>query len=100
MVCQIYRCYILWSYQLKVVILPILLLLGTTSEQPYLTYRASLTPALVSGYRSVYNFTQMQITMPRATTAWGDAMFILSLVTNLLVTSLIGLNSEFPRLLM
>jgi len=71
----IYRCYIVWGYQWKVAIVPILMLIGS---EP------------VSGYRSVYNFSQAQSTITPDITAWGDAMFVLSLLTTLLVSSLIA----------
>jgi hypothetical protein len=69
----IYRCYIVWGSLWSVLVVPITMLIGTT----------------ICGYRSVYNFSQGQNITP-TTTAWGDAMFILSLLTNLLVTTLIA----------
>ena len=95
---QIYRCFIVWGFQWSVLVVPVTMLIGTTSKQIYLTYKILLTPVLVCGYRSVYNFSQ-GANLTASTTAWGDATFILSLLTNLLVTTMIGQTLEFRPLL-
>lgn len=73
----IHRCFLIWGRRAKVIVLPVLLLLGTA----------------VTGYISVWQFTKL----PPHRTAFdpsiarlAQATFLLSLATNLVTTSLIA----------
>ncbi|GJJ15537.1 hypothetical protein Clacol_009815 [Clathrus columnatus] len=73
----IYRCYIVWGYNWKVIIVPVIMLIATT----------------VSAYIAVYNFSQVRSgenVFAGSIAAWGTALFSLTLATNILVTSLIA----------
>ncbi|KAJ7478658.1 hypothetical protein B0H11DRAFT_1725913, partial [Mycena galericulata] len=73
----IYRCYIVWGSNIRVIIVPSIMLLATS----------------VCAYAAVYNFIKIvpgQDVFATNIAEWGTALFILSLTTNILVTSLIG----------
>ncbi|KIJ35026.1 hypothetical protein M422DRAFT_212789 [Sphaerobolus stellatus SS14] len=73
----IYRCYIVWGFHWKIIVLPSIMLIGTT----------------VCGYLAVFNFSQVvpgQNVFALNIAEWGTALFSLSLATNIVVTSLIA----------
>ncbi|KAF8890433.1 hypothetical protein BD779DRAFT_1517608 [Infundibulicybe gibba] len=73
----VYRCYVVWSFSVKIIVIPIILLISTT----------------VCGYLAVFNFSQVHpgdsVFAPNIA-EWGTALFSLSLATNITVTSLIA----------
>ncbi|KAK7033854.1 hypothetical protein R3P38DRAFT_738877 [Favolaschia claudopus] len=73
----IYRCYIVWGFNIRVIIVPTIMLIATT----------------VCGYLAVYNFSQVvpgEDVFVSNIAEWGTALFSLSLSTNIVVTSLIA----------
>ncbi|KIL58674.1 hypothetical protein M378DRAFT_170322 [Amanita muscaria Koide BX008] len=71
-----YRCYLVWSCQWKVIVAPVILLVASS----------------VTAFVSVYNFSQLKPGQPFLSSTninWGNAVFILWLVTIVLITSLI-----------
>ncbi|KAM6501705.1 hypothetical protein JOM56_001682 [Amanita muscaria] len=73
---QTYRCYLLWSCQWKVIVAPVILLVASS----------------VTAFVSVYNFSQLKPGQPFLSSTninWGNAVFVLWLVTIVLITSLI-----------
>lgn len=72
----IYRCYLVWSCQWKVIVAPVILLVASS----------------ITAFVSVYNFSQLRPGQPFLNSTninWGSALFILWLVTIVLITSLI-----------
>lgn len=73
----VYRCYIVWNYDYKIITVPIIMLLSTT----------------VCAYLAVYNFSQVHPgdnVFSSNIAGWGTALFSLSLATNIIVTTLIA----------
>ncbi|KAK7471139.1 hypothetical protein VKT23_002551 [Stygiomarasmius scandens] len=73
----VYRCYVVWGAKFKVVVIPIIMLISTS----------------VCAYAAVYNFSTVkpgEDVFISNIAHWGTALFSLSLVTNVTVTSLIG----------
>ncbi|KAK7014773.1 hypothetical protein VNI00_019271 [Paramarasmius palmivorus] len=78
----VYRLYVVWNFSVKMIIGPLVLLLATT----------------VCGFRAVWGFSnikQGEDTYAADIYTWGIALFTLSLLHNLIVTSLIG-ESHLP----
>jgi len=73
----IYRCYVVWGFSIKIIILPLILLIATS----------------VCAYIAVFNFSQIhpgQNVFAINIAEWGTALFSLSLATNIIVTFLIA----------
>ncbi|PFH46945.1 hypothetical protein AMATHDRAFT_95755, partial [Amanita thiersii Skay4041] len=73
----VYRCYVVWGFRWRVVVLPLIMLLATT----------------LCAYLAVYNFSQIhegENVFASKIAEWGTALFSLSLATNVTVTTLIA----------
>ncbi|KAI0827051.1 hypothetical protein BC628DRAFT_1502452 [Trametes gibbosa] len=73
----VYRCYVVWGYNWKIITVPVVMLISTT----------------VCAYLAVYNFSQVHPgdnVFASNIAEWGTALFSLSLATNIVVTSLIA----------
>ncbi|KAF7371121.1 hypothetical protein MSAN_00747300 [Mycena sanguinolenta] len=75
----IYRCYIVWGSNFKVIVVPIIMLIATS----------------VCGYLAGFNFSQVkpgEDVFVSNIAEWGTALFSLSLSTNIVVISLIAMT--------
>ncbi|KAF5366583.1 hypothetical protein D9758_008937 [Tetrapyrgos nigripes] len=73
----VYRCYVVWGNSIKIIIVPVIMLLGST----------------ICGYAAVYGFSTVtpgEDVFVSAIADWGTALFSISLSTNITVTSLIA----------
>ncbi|TFY54761.1 hypothetical protein EVJ58_g8668 [Rhodofomes roseus] len=75
----IYRCYVVWGFSIKIIIIPVIMLIATS----------------VCAYTAVYNFSQVTpggTVFAQNIVPWGTALFSLSLATNVTVTTLIAVR--------